>query len=76
MFATSLGPHDAVFVAGANHEKGSGLACVWGWPCALQKEIIETSKVNECKDGLIGILIWHYVHHTPIQMWGKGPWFP
>jgi len=75
MFATSLGPHDAVFVAGANHEKGSGLACVWGWPCALQKEIIETSKVAECKDHWIGIWIWHYVHHTPIQLWGAGPWF-
>jgi len=76
MFATSLGPKDAVFVLGANHEKGSGWTCVWGWPCAIQKELIESTKVAECKDNWIGILIWHFVHHTPIQLWGKGPFFP
>jgi len=75
MFATSLGPRDAVFVAGANHEKGSGWTCVWGWPCAIQKELIESTKVAECKDNWFGILVWHFVHHTPIQLWGKGPWF-
>merc|ERR1740127_158898 len=76
MFATSLGPHDACFVAGANHVKNSGHMVNWWLPAALQKEIIETSKVNECKNGIIGICIWHFVHHTPVHLFGEGPLFP
>jgi len=76
MFATSLGPHDACFVMAANEKKGSGLLVNWWWPAAIQKEIIETTKTDECKDGLIGILIWHFVHHTPVNLWGRGSLFP
>jgi len=76
MFATSLGPDDACFVAGANWVKNSGLMCVWGSPCAVQKEIIEASKVDECAFGIVGRLIWHFVHHTPVNLWGAGPWVP
>jgi hypothetical protein len=72
MFATSLGPHDACFVVAANENKGSGYMVNWWIPAALQKEIIETTKINECKNQLIGILIWHFVHHTPVHLWGKG----
>jgi len=74
MFATSLGPHDACFVLGANENKGSGYMVNWWIPAALQKEIIETTKVDECRDRLIGKLIWHFVHHTPVHLWGKGKW--
>ena len=74
MFATSLGPHDACFVMGANENKGSGYMVNWWIPAALQKEIIETTKIDECKDRWIGILIWHFVHHTPVNLWGRGPW--
>jgi NADH dehydrogenase FAD-containing subunit len=73
MFATSLGPDDACFVAGANWVKNSGLMCVWGSPCAVQKEIIEASKVDECAFGFVGRLIWHFVHHTPVHLFGGGP---
>jgi len=73
MFATSLGPDDACFVAGANWVKNSGLMCVWGSPCAVQKEIIEASKVDECAFGIVGRLIWHFVHHTPVHLFGGGP---
>merc|ERR1711896_22253 len=76
MFATSLGPHDACFVAGANHVKNSGHMVNWWLLAALQKEIIETSKVNECKNGIIGICIWHFVHHTPVNCFGRGPFLP
>jgi len=76
MFATSLGPHDACFVMAANEHKGSGYMVNWWIPAALQKEIIETSKIDECKDHLVGKLIWHFVHHTPCHLWGRGPWFP
>jgi len=73
MFATSLGPDDACFVAGANWEKNSGVMCVWGQLCAVQKEFIEASKTNECRYGCIGMCIWHFVHHTPLHLWGGGP---
>merc|ERR1712157_223874 len=73
MFATSLGPHDACFVAGANWEKGSGYCVTWGRLSALQKEIIEWSKTDECAAGIIGRYIWYFVHHTPFHLWGGGP---
>jgi NADH dehydrogenase FAD-containing subunit len=72
MFATSLGPNDACFVVGATSKPGTGLFSVWGGPCAVQKEIIEASKVDECKGGVIGFCIWHFVHHTPVHLWGDG----
>merc|ERR1712130_155161 len=73
MFATSLGPHDACFVMAANENKGSGYMVNWWIPAALQKEIIETTKIDECRDGFIGWMIWHFVHHTPCHLWGRGP---
>jgi len=73
MFATSLGPDTACFVAGANWQKNSGLCCVWGPPCAVQKEIIEASKTDECANGVIGRMIWHFVHHTPVHLFGGAP---
>lgn len=47
-----------------------GSASCWG--C---QEIIETTKIDECRDRWIGILIWHFVHHTPVHLFGRGPWF-
>merc|ERR1712003_244105 len=73
MFATSLGPDDACFVAGANWEKGSGYCVTWGSLSAVQKEIIEASKTDECANGIIGRYIWYFVHHTPFHLWGGGP---
>jgi hypothetical protein len=73
MFATSLGPHDAAFVVAANEQPKSGYMVNWWIPAALQKEIIETTKIDECRDRWIGILIWHFVHHTPVHLFGRGP---
>jgi hypothetical protein len=73
MFATSLGPDDACFVAGANWEKGSGLTVTWASVAAVQKEIIEATITDEAAYGLIGRLIWHFVHHTPVHLFGGGP---
>jgi len=73
MFATSLGPDDAIFVAGANWDKGSGIAVTWASLSAVQKEIIEASKTDECAYGFIGRCIWYFVHHTPVHLWGGGP---
>jgi len=76
MFATSLGPHDACFVVAANENPQSGYMVNWWYPAAIQKEIIETTKVDEMKDNCIGILIWHFVHHTPVNCFGRGPCVP
>merc|ERR1712176_418337 len=65
MFATSLGPHDACFVLAANENKGSGYMVNWWIFAAIQKEIIETTKIDACKDRFVGKWIWHFVHHTP-----------
>eukprot|EP00451_Oxyrrhis_marina_P002165 CAMPEP_0204270908 /NCGR_PEP_ID=MMETSP0468-20130131/19160_1 /ASSEMBLY_ACC=CAM_ASM_000383 /TAXON_ID=2969 /ORGANISM="Oxyrrhis marina" /LENGTH=477 /DNA_ID=CAMNT_0051246499 /DNA_START=60 /DNA_END=1494 /DNA_ORIENTATION=+ len=65
MFATSLGPHDACFVMAAKSEPRTGLLTLWGWASAIQKEIIESSKVDECKGGRMGQLIWHWVTTPP-----------
>jgi hypothetical protein len=73
MFATSLGPDDACFVAGANWVKNSGFMATWGSVAAVQKEIIEATITDEAQYGLIGRLIWHFVHHTPIHLFGGGP---
>jgi len=73
MFATSLGPNDACFVAGANYNANSGFTVLYGSVSAVQKEIIEHSKVDECAHGLLGRCIWHFVHHTPVHLWGGAP---
>lgn len=72
MFATSLGPHDACFVVAANDKPKSGYMVNWWVPAALQKEVIETTKVNECANGFLGRCIWHMVHFTPVHLFGQG----
>merc|ERR1712039_386966 len=74
MFATSLGPDKACFVVGAYWKSKSGYMCFWkGELSSVQKEIIEASKTDECAYGIVGRCIWHFVHHTPIHLWGGGP---
>jgi len=75
MFATSLGPDDACFVVAANSKPGSGYMVLWGWCSAVQKEIIEASKVDECKHGIVGQCIWYFVHHTYVHLWGEGAFY-
>jgi len=65
MFATSLGPRDACFVMAANHQKGSGYMVNWWLPAAWQKELIERTKIMECRDCTVGRAVWHFVHHRP-----------
>ncbi|CAK9115340.1 unnamed protein product [Durusdinium trenchii] len=65
MFVTSLGPRDACFVLGASHQKGSGYMVNWWLPAAWQKELIERTKIMECRDSTVGRLVWHFVHHRP-----------
>ena len=41
----------------ANEMKGSGYMVNWWLPAAIQKELIETTKIDDCKDCLIGWMI-------------------
>lgn len=60
--ATSLGPHDASFVAGSSPAAGSGYHVLWGYPSALQKEFIRWSKVDQISNGCVGSLVWSLIH--------------
>jgi len=62
LYLTSLGSQDACFVVGATMAPGSGCLLGWGRLCALQKWFIEWSKVDECKGGWIGWIVWTLVH--------------
>lgn len=59
--ATSLGPHDGVCVLN-NRLPGSGFVCLWGQLVAWQKELIRWSKVDECRLGWMGTIIWSLAH--------------
>jgi NADH dehydrogenase FAD-containing subunit len=72
MFATSLGPHDACFVLGANSTPGSGFMLLKGWMSVILKEFLEASIVDAKKGGMVCQLVWYFVHHTPIHLWGEG----
>lgn len=74
IFAVSLGPHDGCVVVGASSEKNSGRLWSRGWAAAAQKELIETTKLAQCRgDHLLSSVIWHLIHHFPIHLWGAGP---
>ncbi|KAF4661947.1 hypothetical protein FOL47_006477 [Perkinsus chesapeaki] len=65
MFATSLGSKDGCFVTGAKACPGKGHVILWGLPSAIQKDLIESTKVDEHRGGLFGKCAWYFVHHTP-----------
>ena len=71
MFATSQGPLDACFVFAANWKKGSGYCVLWGQLSAVQREVIEASKINECRNIMVGRLIWHFMHRTPVKIYER-----
>ena len=48
----------------------------WWIPAALQKEVIESTKIDACKDEWIGFLSGHFVHHTLVLLFGKGRFIP
>jgi len=54
---------------------GAGKILMTGWKAAIHKDYIETTKCSECQNGLKGRFIWYFVHHMPINLWGRGPCF-
>lgn len=80
IFAVSLGPSDGCIITGGTHEGSQqmnmGRLAFVGLAAAVQKELIETTKVDECKGGFIGEWIWYFVHHTPLNLFGRGPLLP
>jgi len=74
IFAISLGPSDGCFIVGVNESKNSGRIWFSGHMAAAQKELIETTKVAQCRgDHALSSLIWYLIHHWPIHLVGKGP---
>jgi len=74
IFAISLGPNDGCFIVGANHTKNSGRIKYKGQRAAAMKELIETTKVAQCRgDHRLSSLIWYLIHHWPCNCVGKGP---
>mmetsp|Transcript_65855 Transcript_65855/g.122891 ORF Transcript_65855/g.122891 Transcript_65855/m.122891 type:complete len:465 (-) Transcript_65855:16-1410(-) len=61
LVALGLGPHDGVLVGGCSDEH-LGHVLFRGRVVSWLKEIIRWSKVSECKGGLFGTLMWHFVH--------------
>eukprot|EP00930_Biecheleria_cincta_P007446 TRINITY_DN108664_c0_g1_i1.p1 TRINITY_DN108664_c0_g1~~TRINITY_DN108664_c0_g1_i1.p1 ORF type:complete len:476 (+),score=69.26 TRINITY_DN108664_c0_g1_i1:25-1452(+) len=77
IFAISLGPNDGCVVVDVSWDKGSGRLWSKGALAAALKELIETTKVAQCRcDHRLSYFLWHQVHHFPINMcniWGRGP---
>lgn len=74
MFAISLGPSDGCFIVGVNHLKDSGRIKYTGQIAAALKELIETTKVAQCRgEHSLSQLIWYTIHHWPLNLWGSGP---
>eukprot|EP00403_Amphidinium_massartii_P006675 CAMPEP_0178379454 /NCGR_PEP_ID=MMETSP0689_2-20121128/4951_1 /TAXON_ID=160604 /ORGANISM="Amphidinium massartii, Strain CS-259" /LENGTH=509 /DNA_ID=CAMNT_0019999557 /DNA_START=72 /DNA_END=1601 /DNA_ORIENTATION=+ len=60
--ATSLGPDDATIVAFSSSTPGSGFTVCTGLFAAYQKEFIRWSKVDQCRMGCLGGLVWSLMH--------------
>uniref|UniRef100_A0A7S4T1Y1 FAD/NAD(P)-binding domain-containing protein n=1 Tax=Alexandrium monilatum TaxID=311494 RepID=A0A7S4T1Y1_9DINO len=76
IFATSLGPKDGCLVVGSTYVKGSGVVASTGLLAHWEKSFIERSKMSECQDRCFGKMVWHFVHRTPVILWGQGPCIP
>eukprot|EP00747_Dinoflagellata_sp_TGD_P196755 gnl/TRDRNA2_/TRDRNA2_67268_c1_seq1.p1 gnl/TRDRNA2_/TRDRNA2_67268_c1~~gnl/TRDRNA2_/TRDRNA2_67268_c1_seq1.p1 ORF type:complete len:392 (+),score=60.86 gnl/TRDRNA2_/TRDRNA2_67268_c1_seq1:70-1176(+) len=74
IFAISLGPSDGLLIVGTTETKNSGRVRNVGLVAAAQKELVETTKVAQCRgDHMLASLFWHVIHHWPINLWGRGP---
>lgn len=65
-YAVSLGPYDGCFVLGAVAGAHPGYMALWGRPVVLQKKMIEMTKVDEYRRGVVGRSIWYMVHRVPL----------
>uniref|UniRef100_A0A7S4S6Z1 FAD/NAD(P)-binding domain-containing protein n=1 Tax=Alexandrium monilatum TaxID=311494 RepID=A0A7S4S6Z1_9DINO len=76
IFAISLGPEDGCVVLGLDGSRDSGRLWSHGLVAAAQKELIETTKVAQCRgDHHLSSFIWHWIHHCPVNLVGHGPTF-
>jgi len=77
IFAVSLGPSDGCIITGGTHEGSQqmnmGRLAFVGLAAAVQKELIETTKVAQGRGShSMASLIWYTIHHWPVNLWGKG----
>jgi len=74
IYAISLGPHDGCMVVGSKEKAGSGRMWLRGLAAAAQKELIETTKLAQCRgDHYLARFLWFSVHHWPVNLCGRGP---
>merc|ERR1719433_1952961 len=77
IFAISLGPQDGCVVVVnriGEDGKGSGRRRSRGLMAAAIKELIETTKIAQCRgDHRLSRLIWFLIHHWPVNCYGQGP---
>ena len=53
-----------------------GFRCEFGLNMDFPASISDFSNPRKAQLKLrIDILIWHFVHHTPVHLFGRGPWF-
>jgi hypothetical protein len=79
IYAISFGSNDGCVVVGGNYlnQKEAGRIWFQGQTAATQKELIETTKVAQCRgDHRISSLIWYLIHHWPINCVGCCVRFP
>eukprot|EP00927_Polykrikos_kofoidii_P053578 TRINITY_DN48184_c0_g1_i1.p1 TRINITY_DN48184_c0_g1~~TRINITY_DN48184_c0_g1_i1.p1 ORF type:complete len:472 (-),score=45.95 TRINITY_DN48184_c0_g1_i1:68-1483(-) len=74
-YSISLGPNDGCFIVGATHAKDSGSVVSWWRAAAVQKTLLETTKVDASRGRFVGATIWYLVHNFPLNLWGGGPLF-
>lgn len=60
--ATSLGPHDATFVAFGTEKPGSGYNVLTGCLAANAKEFVRYTKVDQAGGGCLSNLLWKLFH--------------
>merc|ERR1712083_210256 len=74
IFAISLGPQDGCVVVGAGDVSGSGRLWSRGLVAVMQKELIETTKIAQCRGNhTLSQLLWHMIHYWPVNLCGHGP---
>jgi hypothetical protein len=69
IFSISLGSNDGCLVVGGfAHEKDSGRMLISGQMAAATKELIESTKLAQCRgDHRISTCIWYLIHHCPFN---------
>jgi len=77
IFSISLGTSDGCLIVGVDaleKKKGSGRLHARGSVAAAHKELIESTKIAQCRgDHVLASMLWKLIHHWPVNCLGRGP---